>query len=145
MRATPPAARSPGSIDVLDRFWGLVGLVVVVALEVFVFGPRGMTEWMIGGGVVGARCVVGWLADSCGLTRAATRRRSGGVAQPRWSSMKCVFTSPATNSGCSSTMRWNGITVFTPSTRNWSSAQRERARHSSRSRPHTMSLPSRLS
>ncbi len=74
---------------------------------------------------------------------AAGRRRR--AAQPRWSSMKCVLTSPATNSGCSSTTRWKGITVFTPSTMNCSRAQRERARHSCRSRPHTMSLPSRLS
>ena len=33
-----------------------------MALEVFVFGPRGMVEWMIGAGVVGAALVIGWLA-----------------------------------------------------------------------------------
>ncbi len=35
--------------------------MVVVVLEVFVFGPRGMVEWMIGGGIVGAALLIGWL------------------------------------------------------------------------------------
>jgi hypothetical protein len=35
-----------------------------VALEVLVFGPRGMVEWMIGAGIVGAGLLIGWLAGS---------------------------------------------------------------------------------
>jgi hypothetical protein len=62
MRATPATRAFSWSVDFLDRFWGLIGLAVVVALEVFVFGPRGMVEWMIGAGVVGAALVIGWLA-----------------------------------------------------------------------------------
>jgi hypothetical protein len=49
-------------VDFLDRWWGPLGLGVVVALEVFVFGPRGMVEWMIGAGIAGAALLVGWLA-----------------------------------------------------------------------------------
>jgi hypothetical protein len=66
MRATPPARALSWTVDFLDRFWGLLGLAVVVALEVFVFGPRGMTEWMIGAGAVGAALVIGWLAGYSG-------------------------------------------------------------------------------
>ena len=62
MRATPPARALAWFVDLLDRFWGLIGLAVVVALEVFVFGPRGMVEWMIGAGIVGAALAIGWLA-----------------------------------------------------------------------------------
>jgi hypothetical protein len=40
--------------------------VVVVLLEVLVFGPRGMVEWMVGAGIVGAALVVGWLAGYSG-------------------------------------------------------------------------------
>ena len=61
MRATPTARAFAWTIDFLDRFWGLVGLAVIVLLEVAVFGPRGMVEWMIGAGVVGAALLVGWL------------------------------------------------------------------------------------
>ena len=50
MRATPAARALSWSVDFLDRFWGLIGVAIVVALEVFVWGPRGMVEWMIGGG-----------------------------------------------------------------------------------------------
>ena len=66
MRATPSARALSWFVDFLDRFWGLVGLVVVVLLEVLVFGPRGMVEWMIGAGIVGAALVVGWLAGYSG-------------------------------------------------------------------------------
>ena len=66
MKATPPARALAWSVDFLDRFWGLVGLAVVVALEVFVFGPRGMVEWMIGAGIVGAGLLIGWLAGYSG-------------------------------------------------------------------------------
>ena len=61
MRATPATRALAWSVDFLDRFWGLVGVAVVVALEVFVFGPRGMMEWMIGAGIVGAALLLGWL------------------------------------------------------------------------------------
>ena len=62
MKATPAARALSWSVDFLDRFWGLIGVAIVVALEGFVWGPRGMVEWMIGGGVVGAALLVGWLA-----------------------------------------------------------------------------------
>jgi hypothetical protein len=62
MRATPPARAFSWSVDFLDKFWGLIGVAIVVALEVFVFGPRGMVGWMIGAGVVGAALLLGWLA-----------------------------------------------------------------------------------
>ena len=62
MKATPPARAFVWSVDFLDKYWGLIGLAIVVALEVFVFGPRGMVEWMIGAGVVGAGLLIGWLA-----------------------------------------------------------------------------------
>ncbi len=45
---------------------------------------------------------------------------SGGSVQDiqhaRWSSMKCVETSPRTKSSCSSTRRWKGMVVLMPST-----------------------------
>jgi hypothetical protein len=66
VRATPPTRALSWLVDFLDRFWGLVGLVVVVLLEVLVFGPRGMVEWMVGAGIVGAALVVGWLAGYSG-------------------------------------------------------------------------------
>jgi hypothetical protein len=62
VKATPPARALARLIDFLDRYWGLIGVVVVVALEVFVFGPRGMVGWMIGAGVAGAALLIGWLA-----------------------------------------------------------------------------------
>ncbi len=61
MRATPATRSLAWSVDFLDRFWGLIGVAIVVALEIFVFGPRGMLEWMIGAGVVGAALLLGWL------------------------------------------------------------------------------------
>jgi hypothetical protein len=46
----------------LDRFWGpLVVVVVIVALEVFVFAPRQMTMQMIWCGIIGAAVAVAWL------------------------------------------------------------------------------------
>ena len=50
MRATSPARALVFLIDVLDRYWGLLGVLVIVALEALVFAPRGMTAAMIGGG-----------------------------------------------------------------------------------------------
>ena len=61
MRATSPARALVFLIDVLDRYWGLLGVLVVVALEALVFSPRGMTAAMIGGGIVGAGLLIGWL------------------------------------------------------------------------------------
>ncbi len=61
MKATPPARVLVWFADVLDRFWGLVALVIVVLLETLVFGPGGMVEWMIGAGIVGAALPIGWL------------------------------------------------------------------------------------
>jgi hypothetical protein len=64
VKATPPARVLVRLVDLLDKFWGLLGLAVVVALEVFVFGPRGDVEWMIGAGVVGAGLCIVWLAGN---------------------------------------------------------------------------------
>ena len=64
MRATRPARALAWAVDALDRYWGLLGVAVLVALEVFVFAPRGMVEWMIGGGIVGAALLLGWLAGA---------------------------------------------------------------------------------
>ena len=61
MRATPPARALAASVDFLDRFWGLLVVAVVAALEALVFGPRGMTEWMIAGGCVAAGAFIVWL------------------------------------------------------------------------------------
>ena len=66
MRATPLARALSLPVDFLDRFWGLIGLAVIVALEATVFGPRGMVEWMIGAGIVGAALLIGWLVGSSG-------------------------------------------------------------------------------
>jgi len=63
MRATRPARLLVRSIGFLDRFWGPLVVAVVVALEVFVFGPRGMVEWMIGAGIVGAALLVAWIVS----------------------------------------------------------------------------------
>jgi hypothetical protein len=62
MRATPPARALVWLVHFLDKYWGPIGLVVVVLLETMVFAPRGMVEWMIGGGIVGAGLLIGWLA-----------------------------------------------------------------------------------
>ena len=61
MRATRPARALAFLVDALDRYWGLLGVASVVALEALVFAPRGMTEAMLGGGIVGAPLLVGWL------------------------------------------------------------------------------------
>ena len=61
MRATPPARALVFALRLLDHYWGLIGLGVIVALEATVFAPRGMTEWMIGGGIVGAALLVVWI------------------------------------------------------------------------------------
>jgi hypothetical protein len=59
MRATRPARALAFLVDALDRYWGLLGLAVVVVLEALVFAPRGMVEWMIGAGIVGAALLIG--------------------------------------------------------------------------------------
>ena len=61
MRATTPARMLAWTIEALDRYWGLIGLVIVGALEAFVFGPRQMTMAMIVGGIVGAAIFIAWL------------------------------------------------------------------------------------
>ena len=61
MRATRPARALAFLVDALDRYWGLLGLAMVVVLEALVFAPRGMVEWMIGAGIVGAGLLIGWL------------------------------------------------------------------------------------
>lgn len=61
MKATPPARVLVALVNGLDRYWGLVGVAVVVLLEAFVFAPRGQTTAMIVGGIVGAALLVGWL------------------------------------------------------------------------------------
>jgi len=48
MRATPPARALAFVISVLDRYWGLIGVIVVVVLEAVLFAPRGMTATMSG-------------------------------------------------------------------------------------------------
>ena len=54
MKATPAARTLAWLVDFLDRFCGLVGLAVVIALEILVFQPRGMTVAMLVGGIVAA-------------------------------------------------------------------------------------------
>jgi hypothetical protein len=64
VKATRPARALAWLVDFLGRYWGLVGLAIVLALEAFVFGPRGMVEWMIGAGIVGTALVVTWLGGT---------------------------------------------------------------------------------
>lgn len=66
MKATPPARVLAWSVDLLDTYWGPIAVSLIVTLEVVVFGPRGMVEWMIGSGVLGAALLVGWLAGFTG-------------------------------------------------------------------------------
>jgi hypothetical protein len=61
MKATRPARLLSWTVDAFDRFWGPLLLVVIIALEVFVFAPREMPEAMIGGGIVGSAVFVAWL------------------------------------------------------------------------------------
>ena len=41
MRATPQARLLAATLDFVSRYWSLLAVAVVVALEGFVFGPRG--------------------------------------------------------------------------------------------------------
>lgn len=61
MKATPSARLLAALLEWLDRYWGPVGVAVVVALEVFVFVPRGQVMAMIIGAIVGAALLVAWL------------------------------------------------------------------------------------
>ena len=61
MKATPPARVLVWFLDILDRFWGLIGLAICGALVVLVFAPRGMFAWMIGAACVGTALVVVWI------------------------------------------------------------------------------------
>jgi hypothetical protein len=67
LKATPPARALAWLVDFLDRFWGLIGLGVCVALVALVFAPRGMLEWMIGAACVGAALVVVWIGGGTGF------------------------------------------------------------------------------
>jgi len=66
VKATPHARALAWLIDFMDGYWGLVGIAVVVTLEVAVFAPRGMVEWIVGAGIAGAALLVGWLAGHSG-------------------------------------------------------------------------------
>jgi hypothetical protein len=66
VRATPPARALAFLVDVLDRFWGLIGLAVCLALVALVFAPRGMFEWMLGAACVGTALVVVWIGGGAG-------------------------------------------------------------------------------
>lgn len=61
MKATRPARALGWLVDIADRFWGPLGVVIVAALEVFVFVPRGMDLAMLIGAAIGAGILVGWL------------------------------------------------------------------------------------
>ena len=47
MRATPQARLLVATLDIVSRYWGPLGVAVVVALEAFVFGPQGQPEAML--------------------------------------------------------------------------------------------------
>jgi len=66
VKATPPARVLAWSVDLLDTYWGPIAVSLIVTLEVVVFGPRGMVEWMIGAGVLGAALLVSWPAGFTG-------------------------------------------------------------------------------
>lgn len=66
MKATRPARLLAAVVDLLDAWWGLIGLAIVVALEIFVFGPRGQTTLMLVAGIVGAGLLLGWMAGGSG-------------------------------------------------------------------------------
>jgi hypothetical protein len=63
MRATKPARLLVWTVGALDRFWGLLGFAVAVALETLVFAPRQQTAAMVWGGIVGAAFLLGWLVS----------------------------------------------------------------------------------
>ena len=66
MRATPQARLLVATLDLLSRYWGPLGVAIVVALEAFVFGPRQQPEAMLAAGIVGAALLVGWLVAGSG-------------------------------------------------------------------------------
>jgi hypothetical protein len=66
VRATPPARLLAWTVDILDRFWGPLVLVAIVALEALVFAPRQWLLAMILGGCVGAAVMVVWMWDRLG-------------------------------------------------------------------------------
>jgi hypothetical protein len=67
VRATRPARLLVALVGILDRYWGPLGLGVVVLLEVFVFAPRGDQMATLVAGIVGAGLMVGWLGPGSGL------------------------------------------------------------------------------
>jgi energy-coupling factor transporter transmembrane protein EcfT len=66
VRATPPVRALVFLLALLDRYWAPIIVVVVVALEIYVFAPRGMFAAMILGGCVGAAVLVAWLGGGAG-------------------------------------------------------------------------------
>ena len=64
MRATPQARLLAAALDFLSRYWGPLGVAVVVALEAFVFGPHQQPEAMLAAGIVGAALLIGWLVGA---------------------------------------------------------------------------------
>jgi hypothetical protein len=63
VKATPPARALAWIVDVLDRFWGPIGLAICLLLVALVFAPRGMVEWMLGAAIVGTALVVVWIGS----------------------------------------------------------------------------------
>lgn len=61
MKATPAARVLVALVAGLNRYWGPIGIVIIVALEALVFAPRGQFLAMIMGGIVGAGLFVAWL------------------------------------------------------------------------------------
>ena len=71
------------TLDFLSRFWGLLGVAIVVALEAFVFGPRRQPEAMLAAGIVGAALLVGWLVGGLGLSAALRLNPAAAPAPAR--------------------------------------------------------------
>jgi hypothetical protein len=61
VRATPPARALAFLVDVLDRYWGILGFAVAIGLATFVFAPRDSQGGVVGCAIVGAALLVGWL------------------------------------------------------------------------------------
>jgi hypothetical protein len=61
VKSTPATRVLAAAVNTLDRYWGPLGVAVVVALEALVFAPRGESLAMIVGAVVGTALLVAWL------------------------------------------------------------------------------------
>ena len=66
MKATRPARLLAATVEFVDAYWGIIGLAVVVALEVLVFGPRQQHVGMILAGAAGAAMLVTWMGGGSG-------------------------------------------------------------------------------